>query len=258
MKLSRRHFVKSGALLIPAALASAQAGITIIRPRSVIGSAGAASTTYINSENFEGTGRPTNWTDVGTPDYDASTSGLSLEASQCLKCFGYTNAALTGAKYSGFSYTAGATLECYFLLRIARLLSSTGTRNIFLFSTTGSTRGTITLRMTGGNHNLRAQASGGSTADCVTTVAADTTYHVWVTYKAGSGANAITTVAFSTDGVRPTNGNNFASSSDGTGTTAANEVTPESAYSSTNGYDLYFDKFRLADSSVNSIPDNPT
>src|SRR5688572_29234017 len=51
----------------------------------IIGSAGGGGAGDLVSETFEGAGTPVGWTvGAGTPNFDQSTAGLSLQGSQCL------------------------------------------------------------------------------------------------------------------------------------------------------------------------------
>jgi len=61
----------------------------------------------------------------------------------------------------------------------------------------------------------RLVASDSVSQATVGTITSNTTYHVWFHRKKGNGASSIVDVGFSTNGVRPTSGNNFAQRTDG-------------------------------------------
>jgi hypothetical protein len=96
----------------------------------------------------------------------------------------------------------------------------------------------------------RLQCLSGSTTT-VGTVSAGTTYHVWCHYKKGSGANAVIDIAFSTDGLRPTSGNNFAQKTNGTSTSQVDRLIVGPTL---NTQTHIFDKVRVDDA---QIGDNP-
>ena len=65
---------------------------------------------YEYTQDFEGSGLPTNWTsDAGAPDYDLSTSGLDMEGSLCLQ--------LDPTEIASFTFTPGS-VDTYMLLKI--------------------------------------------------------------------------------------------------------------------------------------------
>lgn len=92
----------------------------------------------------------------------------------------------------------------------------------------------------------------GGSATAATTVSAmsgGTTYHVWWSCDATSSPETFT-IAFSTDGVRPTSGNNYASAVSDTSSTQ-NNILLNPVYTST---DTIFDRVLVDDV---QIGDNP-
>lgn len=220
-------------------------GLAIASVKTINGLDNTAASSYLLSENFEGTGYENSWTETGTgtQDEDYSTSGLSLEGSQCLRLAATAQTLITSS-----TFTAQSTAWAYFLFRF---VSSTSTNVVFQFQNSSAVE---VLRMritTGGVLDVRA---GGGTNQAVTdAMSTGTTYHVWVGYTVGSGSNAVASVGFSTDGTRPTSGTKFAQSTNGTATTNADRIRFGAVGSVTMEYIV--DKIRVSDS---TIGDNPT
>jgi len=211
-----------------------------------------ASSAYLFQENFEGTGYENPWTEsAGTPNEDYTTSPAPLEGSQSLYLDGSSSDQTVYAAVP--SPGSGSTQEFYFLLNVVAKGSANTNRNLVLLSSSGTNL--CTLFATSGLA-LRIRADGGTAVSTANTLSLGTTYHVWVTYKAGTGANAVATVAFSTDGIRPTSGNSYAISSNGTYTVVANRMNlwGDFTTASTNYIQVIFDKIRMADT---TIGDNP-
>src|SRR5688572_17090673 len=76
-------------------------------------SAGGGGGGFDVEENFEGAGTPAGFTSAsGTPDYDQATTGLSLEASQCLRIDGNAN-----QEEAYVAFTATDSVFAYFMMR---------------------------------------------------------------------------------------------------------------------------------------------
>ena len=103
-------------------------------------------------------------------------------------------------------------------------------------------RSTGTLRVNVGANSLST----------VSTISASTTNHVWIHYVAGSGANAVGSVAFSTDGTKPTSGNNYTEITTGTSTLSANNIRLTSA--AANGGVFIMDHVLVDDASIGNSP----
>lgn len=202
-----------------------------------------AEPTWHIDEDFEGSDVESGWTNsTGTPDWDY---GTALEGSQSIMMDTIASGAAIQAT-TGFSQDAGATLECRFLFK-CETNSLNNTRIICSFRTGTSARGAVSVRGTAYSNVLRAQAAGGTAVDTVSGLSVGTTYYIWVTYKLGTGANATVTVGFSASDSRPTSGNSYAESTDGTGTADANNVLIGSDGSAVR---LVFDDFKLCDETI--------
>lgn len=191
----------------------------------------------------------TDWVaSVATPDYnntnplDGGTYALYLT---------------TGAiAYHGVSATS--PIYIYFKLKIPDIGSSTSySYVIFYTSSTGNMNSQLFVKRSGSSIYLSVQSDGGSTVDTVGTLAVGTTYHVWYSYTKSSGANnATSTVAFSTDGTRPTSGDNYAASTNGVETSTVNRIHYRGfTYDSIKWVDIIVDKIRVDDA---QIGDNPS
>ena len=126
------------------------------------------------------------------------------------------------------------------------------------YNTGGGLLATYTLRRTSDVLYLRVQGNGAaSPATTVTTVSTGTLYHVWIKYlKVQTSGDAFASIAFSEDGVRPTGGNSYAATADGTSTTDAARLYLKASYTSaTQGADVIFDHIRVDDA---TIGDNPS
>jgi len=244
--MNRRKFIRSwvvgaGGVLIPRAFG--QQVIPIVSRAFHIATTTAAS--YLLAQGFEGTGYDNSetWTasGTGTADPDASTSGLSLEGSQCAHLVGSTQTATIASP----SITALSDVWAYCLLRF---VSTGATARVFGFYN-GSTIQTQFRIRSGGSIDVLASAS----AQTVGTMSTGTTYHLWFRQTTGSGANSFGSVGFSTDGTRPTSGNNYAEITTGNVTTNCNAVRFGSNSSAT--FEFYADKVRVDDV---QIGDNPS
>lgn len=212
---------------------------------------GTPAPTYLASESFDPAGYDLSWTETGTPDEDYTTSPAPLEGTQSIYLPG-CSAATDQKAYVAFTVTAGQPQEFYWLINFTAL-DMTSQKTLAVASTTGNARATINISSTG---QLCATAFGGTTVCTVTTMAEATTYHVWGRYLPGTGADAFASTAFSTDGVRPTSGNNYAESTNGTVTVNTNRLELWGDYGTgTNCISAIFDKVRVDDA---TITDNPS
>lgn len=207
------------------------------------------SASYLLTENFENVSSPGydsgTWTETGTPNENTSTSGLSLQASECLLVSASANTQNTTSP----TFTANSTIYGYFQIRFSALPTG-GTWTCFQFrhSAGECTR----LRVTaGGAFAVRAGAGTEVTTSGV--MATNTTYHVFTSYVAGTGTNAIVTVGFSTDGTRPTSGSNFATQTTG-GTATASADRIMIGQSSSNTVSAYFDRVLVDDVQISNNP----
>lgn len=221
---------------------SLQAQAQDIFPGPIMRTIGAGAS-YLIDQDFEGAGYDNGetWTEAGAGTIDEDYTGTVLDGTQSLQLAGTSAAANTSSTFGNQS-----EVWMYALFRLVNL--------------PGSTENIINLRTTGGadcyiariNTSGQLTVANGPTATCVTTVSTGTTYHIWCYYKTGTGANAILNVAFSTTGIRPTSGNNFAQVTTGTAATDPDRIRIGTASSITHS--VIFDKIRVDNV---QIGDNP-
>lgn len=209
----------------------------------------APSITYLFEDNFEGTGAPTGYTDTnGSPDYDYTAT--VLEGSQSLALLGKTAAATQGVQRD-FTPTAGEPLEYYFMFRFPQI-ATTNNRTFILGGTTVNAR--FVLKINSAETPV-IQALGGSDAAGVEAFAPNTTYHGWIRFVKGSGSNAFASFGWSTDGTRPTSGDRYMESTNGTGTTDVNRISTYGDYNTaSNAYDVIIDKVKASHESIGNNP----
>lgn len=163
------------------------------------------------NQNFEGTGYDNGetWTGsaTGSSIVDPDYSAVVLNDFQSLRLKWATNGVETVT-----DITAQDEVYAYFRLRPITIDTSFNFV-IFSFNQGATIRGHLSV-----NTDKTLRVSLNTVASTVGAVATNTTYHVWLHYKKGSGANAIMDVGFSTDGTRPTSGNNFAQITNGSNT----------------------------------------
>lgn len=206
---------------------------------------GGGGVTYLLQENFEGTGYELVWTEAaGTPDEDYVPTP-SIEGTQSLRLNG------TSATQRTDSPTFSATTETWFYARFRpEALPSSGVHDSIVLRNGTTAMCTMGVSSTG---TLRVTIAGTS-ANTVGTMTAGTDYHIWIRWVPGTGANAFGSVGFSTDGTRPTSGNNFVqTAASGTGTLGANNVRLTAP---TGAAPIFiYDKLRVDDV---TIGDNPS
>lgn len=205
----------------------------ISRPRQAAAGGGPS---YLVTEDCEGTGTPSGWTDLGTPiDWDYTTA---IEGSQSLR-LNDDNARSTSPTFS-----ATGDLWVYWKFRAANL--DFNGISVFLVGPD------VEIQIFGaGDNDVRVSGSVNSSLT-VTKLAVDTTYEFWVHYVKGSGANALCSVAFSTDGSKPTSGDAFTSITTGTETTDVTAIrwTNEGG----GAQDFRYDKMRADDANIGTSP----
>jgi hypothetical protein len=209
---------------------------------------GAVECTSGYSSNCRGT-----WVvSSGTPDYDYTTSPAPIEGTYSLFLSGLGNSADTRV-YRAFTATGGQPQEMYFTFILTEDGVTPGDFVIARITKDGSPLlCSVTLK---GTKTLGVSAGGGTIQYTTGTVTEDTLTHVWVRYLPGSGTDALCTVAFSTDGTRPTSGDNYKESTNGTVTANGNRAELWGDYTSANsGNDIIFDKIFVDDA---TIGDNP-
>jgi len=208
---------------------------------ALLGGSPPAASAYLLEDNFETGSAPSGWT--VSSGWTWNISSPTLQGSFCGRSQGFGT--LTAWK----AFTAQSTCYYYFLFQTADGTPSSAQFIAQLRNSSDAAVVSIVLN-TDGTLSVRGAGAPGSTT--VGTLSDNTNYHVWVSYTKGTGANAQASVGFSTNGVRPTSGNNYASLTNGNATTDA-----ERAYiNGLSGLNIaaYYDRV-LVSSSV--IGDNP-
>ncbi len=202
----------------------------------------APGITYLVQENFEGAGLPSGWTATNvTHDYDYTTT-----PPQGLESYRQNRSASSPTLLSP-TFTASSPVEAYFLYRPMTAFGTTQRVFFILNGTSECVR--VSINTSGG---FQVRAGGGTEVSTTDTMTINTTYHVWVRYVKGTGTDAFASVAFSTTGTRPTSGNAYRESTNGTATLDADRVRLGIANSST--FDQLFDRILV---STSSIPNSP-
>ncbi len=208
---------------------------------AAMGYSAVAGTTFLVNESCEGTGTPAGWTNVGSPNWDYSAVPLADAQSVYM--------ATAGASVrSRIDWADLTEVFVYFLLRFTNGTGpAAGSVALGAVSENGSAASRLALTVS----SAERLAFGGSPT---ATISVDTTYHVWLRYKQGTGANAEGEIGFSTDGVRPTSGTNWAVTLVSSLTNLGGRLWlgPSAA---TLGYDVIFDNIRVA---ATQIGDNGT
>lgn len=203
-------------------------------PTVASGGGGSADVT----ENFETptTGYENSWTTVtGTPNPVQSTSGLSLEGSQCLSVPSESAACQL---YTAFS--ASDKAYAFFELRFSTLPGG-GDTTQFGF---GNGTDIMIAASQGGVGEFKLYSAGedafasGSAAN-----ATGTTYYIWLEYEKGTGANGVFRLYRSTDTTKP-------GSPDAAITTSNDTIQVSRFYLgndwSGNAGNFYIDKLRIS------------
>jgi hypothetical protein len=224
-------------------LSLALADTTVFVSRISAGGGGGSDV----SENFEGTGTPSGWTvTIATPGFDQATTGLSLEASQCL--YMTVNAA---AEETYVAFTASDNAYAYFLMRMEDVPGGAD-RTQFKF-TDGSANDLAIQAASVGPVQMKLYDGGAGSDPGAATMSADTTYHVWFEYEKGTGANGKVRVYFASSGTKP-------ASPDAEITTSAMTGQAARLYFgndwSGSGGNIYYDKVRV--SRTAAFGDNPS
>lgn len=193
---------------------------------------------YIVSEDFEGTGAPSLWTaaDSGI-DYDYTTSPAPLVGSQSL---GIVGTAKYCTRQLGSTYTEA---HCFFRVRIP---TSSANNHIEFRNSSGQVQGRLTFRSSAvriEHGGVSADSSGSAHAnECV----------LWVEYIAsfGSGSNGVMRLYINRNSTSETKPSLAASISTGTGG-AIDRFSLISQDASTRSI---WDKVRVASSPIGSSP----
>ncbi len=186
---------------------------------------------------------PEIWTESGTGTIDQQYTATVLAGTQSLSILQSANIAGDLSP----TFTAQDEVWVYLLLRPVSIEAGIIRTLVGIRNSSGSTFCGLQIDTDG---SLRVAMN--VVADTVGTVSAGTTYHIWFHYKKGTGADAIADVGFSTNGIRPTSGNNFAQTTTGNPTSQAVAIMLGPNASATQQY--IFDNVRVDDV---QIGDNP-
>lgn len=203
---------------------------------SMGGSTATASTVFLVSEDFEGTGAPSGWTaGSGTPAPNFDYTTVPLDGAQSL----YLASASQITATRPADFTNITEVWFYLMFRATNgTAPSAASQYVGLAPNGGGS--VITWRISAGLKLLV-----GSVTTTATSIVLDTTYHVWGHYLQGTGANAVVDVGFSTNGVRPTSGGTFAQVTTDPGTVAIGRINLGTTGTSM-GMDIIIDKLRVA------------
>lgn len=175
--------------------------------------------TYLINQNFEGAGYDNGetWTESGAGTRDEDYTGVVLSGSQSFRMV------TSGANLSTYtSFSANSTVYGYFLFRP---VSNTGAyRLCSIRDNAGGSGNAVCYIIVNADGTVGVRAGSAGTVNTVGTVSNGTTYHVWLTYTKGTGANGFGSVAFSTDGIKPTSGNNYAEHTNGNATADGEKI----------------------------------
>lgn len=243
-------------LLIVAVASSAWADEFIYFKKKAAG--GAWSCPVLFCENFEGANADntgvtgydlTGWNVSGPPaGYSPDNTTHTMEAAQNLYIV---------SKTSGDSFvfnslgSAVSDIYIYFLYWVDTFSGGSTPTLLTVGQNTTTATGVLTVNF-GATRTLSCLMNASSPAT-VATMSAGTLYHVWASYRKGAGTNSFCEVAFSTNGVKPTSGNNYTFIDNGTRTANAQSVA---IYASPNATQqkIHADKIRVNSS---AIGDNP-
>jgi hypothetical protein len=207
-----------------------------------------ASPSYLLRQNFEGTGYDNGetWTETlnsGTVDEDYTTTVLSGSESLLL-----TDAAFSLCTDASPTWASQTVTYGYFQYRQASIPAAAGA--MMFIRSAANTRVSLE-ELNNGRLRFYGNVGGtGTAASPVTPISNNTLWHIWWSVDFTASPETIT-IALSTDGVRPTSGDGFATSaSDITaGGVNALTVTP-----TRNSIDTIFDRILVDDV---QIGDNP-
>lgn len=205
---------------------------------AIVAAAGGGGSSYLILEEFGST--PAGWT-IGTAGawtFNNSSPAMS----------GPFNAKAQSFSSPDFSVPFADQNEVWGFTLYNSVTIAGGSSRFKFRDSAGTILATFIIQSDG---TLAAIAEGGGLSATVSTLSINTTYYLWFHYKKGTGSDAICDVSFSTNGIRPTSGNSFTSSTNGTGTVAAGQFY--FIYNNNNTAE-FVDRVIVNNS---QIPDNP-
>jgi hypothetical protein len=189
--------------------------------------------TYLVEENCEGTGTPSGWTDSGTVNWDYTTTALQGTQSRAVP---------SGGDFSNYTIADQSTVEFYCQFQFHVLPNVRGT--MAALRTSGDSA--VCLFRLGTDGTVSVYADGSDSTATVGAMSVDTKYHVWMRFVSGGTC----TIAFSTDGTRPTSGNNFTSKTGG----VANAGLVRLQGITETGANTIWDRILVLDGAIGSNP----
>lgn len=170
---------------------------------------GTCGDSWVIDSDFEDESDDSQWTSVdGSDDY--STSGLSLEGSECIRSDAGENATI--------EFNGASTIYCIYMWRFEDQNES----QLLLLKFYDSADNELGRVQYDSDNDLRSLASGGTASDWIADVSTpDNTVWIKVRYTAGSGSDAIFNVTYWTGAAWDT----WTTSTDGTDTTDCDNIT---------------------------------
>jgi hypothetical protein len=183
----------------------------------------------IRSEDMEGSGTPSGWTNTGTGTIDWDETAVFGEGAQSLEI---TSAGTNDSTAAPF--TAGATRYLHFMFRYGSL---TGSTSIASLRSSGSQR--LVISVSGAGVMNFQHGTGQSAINLTDAIPADTWVHIWARYTQGTGADGIADVEWCECDTRTGSGTKYGNTTVGQATSTVNEIRLGQVASET--HTIYFD-----------------
>ncbi|BBO74380.1 hypothetical protein DSCW_17970 [Desulfosarcina widdelii] len=150
----------------------------------------ASGQTFVHLNGVETQADDDDWTDeVGSPDYDYSTTGLSMEGDECIE--------LGAGEHISIAVTPRSETYCAFLWRITESYSSTGV-TVRLYDGSSNQLGILGIQ---NDEDWEVTATGGTKQINYNEISSPPATIYWkLRVKQGTGGNAEFQVWWSTDG----------------------------------------------------------
>lgn len=166
--------------------------------------------TFDDATDYDNAG----WTTGGGTAVDPNYTGVVLEGSESLRANVSSSDAYAitppwtdaDTKY-GYFRTQGVTVQAF-----NRIFAEVRLDTSKVMEIRRNSAGTVRI------------THGATSASTVATMSQGTTYHCWWRYTKGTGSDGVAEFAFSTDGVKPTSGDNYVTITTGTATTQCDRL----------------------------------
>lgn len=203
------------------------------------GRASTAAPAYLISENAEGTGTPSGWTDVNAVNWDntsvvlAGTQSMSLDGSGSLPYTYYNLPSAYAELWVRMTWRVNTAVPGISMLSLRRQSGDTEVVKIGPYNT-----------------DLRLHLNCGTgIVSTVAAISSNTTYNVWVHYIAGSGSNGFMSLGFSATSTEPTSGDQYAQVSNCTATASPDRIRLVAA-STVVGRTQFFDRIAVNNTAI--------